>query len=141
MNIFEANMLDFYYRTEAYPGGSGPHPEKIEPQREHGLKFFGWSPDPPGYAHVTEWNAIIINKMLWIWFNEGIIAILILRFKFKLLTEFDYDNGLTTTKNLHLGFLIEWNVNKCGNIDNLENYYKSCSGIFTFEFQVQIPLH
>jgi len=31
------------------PGGSGTPPKKFEPQREHGSKFFGGRPDPPGY--------------------------------------------------------------------------------------------
>jgi len=39
------------YGTGAYPGGSGPPPKKFEPQREHGSKFLGGVPDPPGYAH------------------------------------------------------------------------------------------
>jgi len=38
----------------AYPEGSGPPPKKFEPQREHGSKFFGKGPDPPGYAHGNQ---------------------------------------------------------------------------------------
>jgi len=57
----------------AYPGGSGPPPKKFEPQLEHGSNFFGGGPDPPGYAHVEVFNAILrmfcCNLIDNVWFS------------------------------------------------------------------------
>jgi len=36
----------------AYAGGFESHPKNFEPCSWCGSNFFGWGPDPPGYAPV-----------------------------------------------------------------------------------------
>jgi len=61
-----AKHLANYSTAWAYPGESGPPPKKLEPQQEHGLKYFGGGPDPPGYAHAPQ----RVLNCLWSEFQE-----------------------------------------------------------------------